>query len=146
MDIITSTKSCALDMEHNNTENKAVTLRQHVSNILQKNLNLKIRSDLKKRWKKSITRITKQNDKIRVPEFDKGCGFAIVTNDTAKEKVEDELGKETKAKIDLSNRLTNKIQKIFANLEKKTNLQTRFIQTISIRPNSTTFIWHNQST
>ena len=41
-----------------------------------------------------------------------------MTNDTAKEKVEDELGKETKAKIDLSNRLTNKIQKIFANLEK----------------------------
>ena len=145
MDIIRSTESCALDMEHNHKENEAETLRQNVSNILQKNLNLKIRSNLKKDERRALKELQK-NDKIRVHEFDKGCGFAIVTNDTAKEKVEDELGKETKAKIDLSNRLTNKIQKIFANLEKKTNLQTRLIQTISIRPNSTTFIWHNQST
>ena len=44
-------------------------------------------------------------------EFDKGCGFAIVTNDTAKEKIEEQLGKATKAKIDPTSRLTNKIQK-----------------------------------
>ena len=42
-------------------------------------------------------------------EFDKGCGFAIVTNDTAKEKIEEQLGKATKAKIDPTSRLTNKI-------------------------------------
>ena len=41
MDIITSTESCALDMEHNHKENEAETLRQNVSSILQKNLNLK---------------------------------------------------------------------------------------------------------
>ena len=40
MDKIRSTKSCALDMEHNHKENEAET---------QKNLNLKIRSNLKKR-------------------------------------------------------------------------------------------------
>ena len=45
-DIVTSTESCALDMEHNHKENEAETLRQN----------------------------------------DKGCGFVIVTNDTAKEK------------------------------------------------------------
>ena len=43
-------------------------------------------------------------------EFDEGCGFAIVTNDTAKEKIEEQLGKATKAKIDPTSRLTNKIQ------------------------------------
>ena len=48
MDIITSTESCALDMEHNHKVNEAETLGQNVSNILQKNLNLKIRSNLKK--------------------------------------------------------------------------------------------------
>ena len=37
-----------------------------------------------------------KSDKIRVHEFDKGCGFAIVTNDTAKEKIEEQLGKTTK--------------------------------------------------
>ena len=48
MDIITSTESRALDMEHNHKENEAETLGQNVSNILQKNLDLKIRSNLKK--------------------------------------------------------------------------------------------------
>ena len=84
MDIITSTESCAL----NHRENEAETLRQNVSNILQKNLNLKIKSNLQKRWKKSIKKMTK-NDKIRLHELDTGCGFAIVTNDTAIEKIEE---------------------------------------------------------
>ena len=48
MDIMTSTESCALDMEHNHKQNEAETLRQNVSNILQRTLNLKIRSNLKK--------------------------------------------------------------------------------------------------
>ena len=85
MDIITSTESCALDMEHNHTENEAETLRQNVSNILQKNLNLKIKSNLKKDERRALKELQK-NDKIRVHEFDKACGFVIVTNDTSKEK------------------------------------------------------------
>ena len=51
MIIITSTKSRALNMDQlifNHKEIEAETLRQNVSNILQKNLNLKIRSNLKK--------------------------------------------------------------------------------------------------
>ena len=36
MDIIRSTESCALDMEHNHKENEAETLRQNFSKILQK--------------------------------------------------------------------------------------------------------------
>ena len=85
MDIITSTESFVLDMEHNYKESNAETLRQKVSHILQKNLNLKIRSNLKKDERRALKELQK-NDKIRVHEFDKGCGFAIVTNDTTKEK------------------------------------------------------------
>ena len=48
MDKITSTKSCALDMEYNRVENKEETLRQNMSNILQRNLNIKIRGNLTK--------------------------------------------------------------------------------------------------
>ena len=118
MDIIRSTESCALDMEHNHKENEAETLRQNVSNILQKNLNLKIRSNLKKDERRALKELQK-NDKIRVHEFDKGCGFAIVTNDTAKEKIEEQLGKATKAKIDPTSRLTNKIQKNICKLKKE---------------------------
>ena len=52
-------------------------------------------------------------------EFDKACGFAILTNDTAKEKIEEQLGKATKAKIDPTSRLTNKIQKKLCKLRKE---------------------------
>ena len=48
MDKITSPESCTLDREHNHKENKTETLRQNPSNISQKNINLKIRSNLKK--------------------------------------------------------------------------------------------------
>ena len=126
MDIIRSTESCALDMEHNHKENEAETLRQNVSNILQKNLNLKIRSNLKKDERRALKELQK-NDKIRVHEFDKGCGFAIVTNDTAKEKIEEELGKATKGKVDPKVDSRTRFRKNFANLENKTNLQTRLI-------------------
>ena len=47
MDIITSSESCALNMEHNHKENEVETLRKNVSGILQKNLNLKIRSNVR---------------------------------------------------------------------------------------------------
>ena len=44
-------------------------------------------------------------------KFDKGCRFAIGTGDTAKEKIEEQLGKATKAKIDPANRLTQDSEK-----------------------------------
>ena len=118
MDIITSTESCALDMEQNHKENEAETLRQNVSNILWKNVNLKIRSNLTKGERSALKELQKDG-KLRVHEFDKGCGFAIVTNDTAKETIEEQLGKATKAKIDPTSRLTNKIQKNLGKLRKE---------------------------
>ena len=52
IDIITSTKSCAVDMEQ--------TLRQNVSNLLQKNLNLKVRSGLKKDERRALKGLGKK--------------------------------------------------------------------------------------
>ena len=59
MDIITTTESCALDMEHKHKENEVETLRQNFSSILQKKLNLKIRSNLKKRALKELQKMIK---------------------------------------------------------------------------------------
>ena len=42
-----------------------------------------------------------------------------MTNDTAKEKIEEQLGKTTKAKIDPTSRLTNKIQKKLCKLREE---------------------------
>ena len=47
MPFIISTGSCALDLEYN-LVNKAETQRQNVSNMLKKNVNMKIRTNLTK--------------------------------------------------------------------------------------------------
>ena len=46
-------------MEHNHEENEAETLRRNVSNILQKKLNLKIRSNLPKYERRASTELRK---------------------------------------------------------------------------------------
>ena len=56
-------------------------------NILQKNVNLKSRSKLTKHGGKAL----KQLQNLRVREFDKGSGFAVETNDMAKEEIEEQL-------------------------------------------------------
>ena len=61
-------------------------------------------------------------------EFYKGCGFPTLTDDAGKEKIEEQLGKATKTKIDRINRLTHKIQKKLCKLikEKKITNKTYF--------------------
>ena len=59
--------------------------------------------------------------KLRVHEFDKGYGFATATDDTIKEKIEEQLGKASKAEIDPTNRLTKKIQKKLCKLRKESD-------------------------
>ena len=118
MDIIPSIETCELDMEQNHQENEAETLGRNVSNILRKSLNLKIRSNLTEDERRALKELQKDG-KLRAHEFDKGCGFAIVTNDMPKEKVEEQLCKATKAKLDPKSRLTNKIQKKLCKLRKE---------------------------
>ena len=58
-------------------------------------------------------------------EFNKSCGFAIVTNDTTKEKIEEQLDKTTKVKIDPTSRLTNKIHKKLCKLRKENKFMNK---------------------
>ena len=72
-------------MEYNRKENDAETWRQKLSNLLQKNVNLKIKSNITKDERRTLKRL-QRDDKFKMFKFDKGCSFAIVTGDTAKEK------------------------------------------------------------
>ena len=51
----------------------------------------------------------------------KVCGFEVESNDTAKEKIEEQLDKGTKAKQTQQKDSRTRFRKNFANLEKKTN-------------------------
>ena len=74
-------------MENSCKENEAKTLRQNVSMILEKKLNFWIRSNLTKDDRRVLKEL-QRDDKLRVHEFDKGCEFAVVVDDTAKQKIE----------------------------------------------------------
>ena len=60
LNITTSTEYCALNMEYNHKGNEAETLRHNVSNIIQKNLNLKIRSNLAKDERRALKELRKK--------------------------------------------------------------------------------------
>ena len=67
MDIITLTESGALDLKYNHKERDAETLRQNVSNILQKNLNLKIRDNLTKDERRALKELQKdEKGRVRI--------------------------------------------------------------------------------
>ena len=97
---------------------KKKQLLDKYNSLLRKNLNLKIRINLTKDERRALKEL-KKDGQLKVHEFDMGVGFAIMTNDTAKEKIEEQLGKATKAKIDSTSRLTNKIQKKLCKLRKE---------------------------
>ena len=79
-------------------------------------------------------------------EFDKGCGFAVVTNDTAKERIGEQLGKATKAKIDPRSRLANKIEKKLCKLRKEKQFTSKtYFELYPSDPIPQRLLWHNQS-
>ena len=116
MHVITATKSCALHMEYNLKEIEAETIRQNVRNMLQKYVEV-IRSNLTENKRRTLKEL-QNNGKFRLQEFVKGCGLAIATDNTAKGKMEEQLSKSAKTKIDPTSRLTKRFRKNFANLEK----------------------------
>ena len=69
----------------------------------------------------------------------------IQTNGTAKEKIEEQLGKATKAKIHPTSGLTNKIQKKLCKFRKENKFTNKTYFELS-RTISTTFMWDKQST
>ena len=84
-------------MQYNQKENEAETLRHNVRNKLQKNLNLKIKSNAPKDERRLLKEL-QTNDKLRVNEFDKGCWFAIVTDVRLKKKQKNNDAKQQKQK------------------------------------------------
>ena len=114
-DIITSTESCTLDMEYNHKENEAEIPRKNVGNILQKNFNLEIRSNLAKDERRGLKDLQKDN-KLRVHEFVKNCGFTIVTDVTSKKK--------NRRTTRQSNRSKNRPNKLTREQDSEKTLQT----------------------
>ena len=62
MEIITATESVALNLEYQNREADAESLRQNVRHILNKNRNMKSKNNLSKEQRKALKEIRQINN------------------------------------------------------------------------------------
>ena len=90
----------------------------------RKKRNFKITSNLTKDKQRALKQ-TQCDDKFKVHEFEKGFRLVIATDGTAKENVEEKLGKAKKVKIDLTNRLTSKVQEKLCKLRKESKVKSK---------------------
>ena len=124
MDINYATETCAIDLENSSKETDAECLRQKVSHILNRNLNIKLRDNLSKPQRQALVQMKNSKD-TTIYQFDKGSGFAVLSEKNAMQKIEEQLGKAKVAENDPTLKFTNKIQKILCRLRKEKKFTDR---------------------
>ena len=126
MVIISDTETCAIHLENSSKETDAVCLRQNVSHILNRNLNIKLQDNLSKPQRKTSVQMKNNKDTTIYP-FDKASEFVVYSKKNAMQKIEEQLGKGKIAENDPTMKFTIKIQKILCRLRKEKSLQTQNI-------------------
>ena len=62
MDIMLATETCAIDLENSSKETDAKFLRQKVSHVLNRNLNIKLPDNLSKPQRKALMQMKSNKD------------------------------------------------------------------------------------
>ena len=89
MDINSAAETCAIDLGNSSKETNAESLlRKSHSN---RNLNIKRRDNLSKPQRQALVQM-KNNKDTTVYPFDKGSGFVVLSEKTALQKTEEQLG------------------------------------------------------
>ena len=132
LDIITSTEVAAARLVSENQTNtnlanvnvKAERLRSDVSKILTKYATKKLPSNLNQEQKRAL-REMKKEEEIKVVQFDKGVGFAVLTNEDMKTKVTAELGDAKVIEKDPTTTIVKKIQQEVSRLHKEEKIDRK---------------------
>ena len=86
MVIILVTETCTIHLEHSSKEIDAEFLRQKVSHILHRNLNIKLQGNLSKPQRKALVQM-KNNNNATIYPFDRGSGFIVLLEKNAMQKL-----------------------------------------------------------
>ena len=97
MDISSDIETCTIDLENRSKETDAECLRQKVSRILNRNLNIKLWDNLSKPQRQALVQM-KNNKDTTVYPFDKGSAFVVLSEKNVTQKLEEQLGKAKKNK------------------------------------------------
>ena len=122
MDIVNATELCALSLEKENQIENAELLRQKISNVISKNINFKVRSNLTFEQRKALKELSKSTEN-KVYSYDKSNGFLILNNKDAMKKIEEKIGESVVSNTDPTSALTSTIQKHLAVLRKQQKLE-----------------------
>ncbi|XP_065667605.1 uncharacterized protein LOC136087909 [Hydra vulgaris] len=109
MDIITNIETCALQFEKLKKPTQAETLRQNCSQILTNSLKLKLKDNITKQQRLSINKL-KNNSIIKIYPFNKGTGFALLNQNDASLKLEEQIKNSKIIDYDPTYTLTTKFQ------------------------------------
>nr|XP_047132439.1 uncharacterized protein LOC105845309 [Hydra vulgaris] len=121
MDIITNIETCALELEQQNKQTQAEILRQNCSKILTSSLKLKIKDNLTKQQRLSLQNL-KKHSHLKIYPFDKGTGFALLCENEAKAKLEEQIKNSKIIDYDPTPTFTTKFQKLLCKLRKQGKL------------------------
>ena len=113
-----------IDLEDSGKETDAEYLRQKVSHILNRNLNIKLRDNLSKPQRQALVQM-KNNKGTTIYQFDTGSGFVVLSEKNAMQKIEEQLGKAKIAENYPTLKFTNKIQRILCQLRKEKKFTDR---------------------
>ena len=125
LDIITATENAALQLERTNSTDgvsvESESLRHSVSNILLKQVNQKLRSNLTREQTSALHEL-KSDSNIKVVPFDKGVGFAVLTKEDMHQKMSEHLGEAKVVEKDPTNTLVTKFQREITRLKKENKI------------------------
>ena len=133
MSIVTATEVAAQNIERKldaiGNCVKSESLRHNVSNILLKQVNKRLPSNLS-REQNTALRELKDNEETKIVPFDKGVGFAVLTKEGMLDKMKDHLGEAKVVEKDPTNTIVVKFQKELSRLKKEKKINKRCYEQI----------------
>ena len=90
MDIANAKEILVLSLEKENHTKNAELLSQKISNVISKNINFKIRSNLTFEQRATLKELSGSTEN-KVYSYDKGTGFVILNNKDAIRKTEEQI-------------------------------------------------------
>ena len=127
MDIVNATEICALNLEKENQIENTESLQQKISNLFWKT-HFKIRNNLTFEQRITLKELL-QSAENKVYSYDKGIGFAILSNKDTIQKIEEQIGESvTMAQhLHLQVKSKNTLQLFVSNKSLKLELISNFI-------------------
>jgi len=124
MEIVTSAEIAASELERIDKPVEAERLRHELSNMLLKHVNTKLPSNLSRDQKQALKEL-KNDENLKVVEFDKGTGFFLLEKADMIAKINEQIGEARILNKDPTKTLVTKFQQHISKLRKSNKIDDK---------------------